>query len=417
MSGLLPKLRFKEFSKQLNTYDLINLSENGLSNGVFNDSKKVGSGYKLINVKDMYVGEVIDINNLTLLDIDPSEFERNKVKYGDVFFTRSSIVPSGIAYSNVNLSYDDDITFDGHLMKLSPRKDIVIPSFLAATFKTWTLRKKFISRGKQSTMTTIGQSDIADIPIALPELQEQKKVADFLTSVDTKISQLIEKHRLLKDYRKGVIQQIFSQQIRFKDDDGNVLPEWSYKKLSKITSKVGSGSTPRGGQEAYTSNGVIFIRSQNVYDNKLDLRKIVFIPQSTHTKMKGSKVQKHDVLLNITGASIGRSCVVPKKFEEGNVNQHVCIIRTNNELDPYYLQFFLSSYLGQKNIFQSQAGGGREGLNFESIKLFKIPLPSVKEQQKIAQFLQSLDKKIDTVNEQIEQTKLFKKGLLQQMFV
>lgn len=279
--------------------------------------------------------------------------------------------------------------------------------------------KKFVeSKSIGSDQPFISIRELYQYPVVLPVCKnEQQKIADFLSSVDTKISQLTEKHRLLKGYKKGVRQQIFSQRVRFKDDDGNVLPEWSYKKLSKITSKIGSGSTPRGGQEAYTSNGVIFIRSQNVYDNKLDLRKTVFISQSTHTKMKGSKVQKHDVLLNITGASIGRSCVVPKKFEEGNVNQHVCIIRTNNELDPYYLQFFLSSYLGQKIIFQSQAGGGREGLNFESIKLFKIPLPSVKEQQKIAQFLQSLDKKIDAVNDQIEQTKLFKKGLLQQMFV
>ena len=291
-------------------------------------------------------------------------------------------------------------------------KPLYILYYLNSRIARW---KRFAASSRKDPNIT--SSDVGAFPITYCGLKEQQKIADFLTSADIKISQLTEKHRLLKDYKKGVMQQIFRQQIRFKDDDGDVLPEWSYKKLSKITSKVGSGSTPRGGQEAYTSNGVIFIRSQNVYDNKLDLRKIVFIPQSTHTKMKGSKVQKHDVLLNITGASIGRSCVVPKKFEEGNVNQHVCIIRTNSELDPYYLQFFLSSSLGQKIIFQSQAGGGREGLNFESIKLFKIPLPSVKEQQKIAQFLQSLDKKIDAVNEQIEHTKLFKKGLLQQMFV
>src|SRR5690606_2982470 len=112
--------------------------------------------------------------------------------------------------------------------------------------------------------------------------------------------------------------------------------------------------------------------------------------------MKNSIVFPNDILLNITGASLGRSCVVPNDFEIGNVNQHVCIIRLNKSFLPRFIQPIFSSNKGQA-IFQSlQTGSGREGLNFESIKGIKISMPSIQEQKKIAEFLSALDSKIQT---------------------
>ena len=130
------------------THELAMLSESGISNGVFNDPKKVGKGFRLINVKDMYKGDSIKYSELTLLDLEPKLFEKNKVKYGDIFFTRSSIVPIGIAFSNVNLSEKEDITFDGHLMKISPNKKLVDPLFLAYYLRSYAPRKALVSRGK-----------------------------------------------------------------------------------------------------------------------------------------------------------------------------------------------------------------------------------------------------------------------------
>ncbi|MBP6353962.1 MAG: restriction endonuclease subunit S, partial [Acinetobacter sp.] len=143
--------------------------------------------------------------------------------------------------------------------------------------------------------------------------------------------------------------------LRFKEFDEN----WTLNKIGDIASKVGSGSTPRGGAEAYTSKGIIFIRSQNVNNDRLLLNDVAYIPDETHNKMSGSKVIANDILLNITGASIGRSCVVPSEFKEGNVNQHVCIIRTPND-DPLFIQSFLSSDNGQNAIESKQVGSGRE---------------------------------------------------------
>jgi type I restriction enzyme S subunit len=200
--------------------------------------------------------------------------------------------------------------------------------------------------------------------------------------------------------------------LRFKEFDG----DWSNKKIGNIASKVGSGSTPRGGAEAYTDHGIIFIRSQNVNNDQLLLDDVAYIPEETHVKMSGSKVIANDILLNITGASIGRSCVVPHDFTEANVNQHVCIIRTPND-DPIFVQSFLSSENGQNAIQSKQAGGGREGLNFQAIRSIDFHFPPSKEEQaKIASFLSNVDEKISQLMQKHTLLSQYKQGMMQKLF-
>ena len=158
-------------------------------------------------------------------------------------------------------------------------------------------------------------------------------------------------------------------------------------RLRKVVTKIGSGVTPAGGETAYVKNGVAFIRSQNVRESNLDLADVALITQTQHQIMGGSSVIDHDVLLNITGASIGRSCVVPIGTGEANVNQHVCIIRPTEHLNPYFLSQFLNSHLGQKQIWSFQGGGSREGLNYVQIASFEIPSLPRQEQDSIASLL------------------------------
>jgi type I restriction enzyme S subunit len=192
--------------------------------------------------------------------------------------------------------------------------------------------------------------------------------------------------------------------------------DWRIKSFGEITTKVGSGSTPTGGAKVYLNSGVVFIRSQNVIENQLSLEDATFISEEVNSKMKGSIVKANDILLNITGGSIGRSCVVPNSFKIGNVNQHVCIIRLDAQNTPIFLQLFISSEKGQKLIFEGQTGSGREGLNFQSIRAFKINLPTLPEQQKIASFLTSVDEKIQQLTKKKELLEQYKKGVMQKIF-
>lgn len=191
---------------------------------------------------------------------------------------------------------------------------------------------------------------------------------------------------------------------------------WEEKQLGDITEKINSGKTPLGGESTYRNEGILFIRSQNVNDDKLDLENAVFISTETNAGMKNSIVKANDILLNITGASLGRSCVVPDNFEIGNVNQHVCIIRLREGFNSKFIQPILASQKGQA-IFQSlQTGSGREGLNFESIKGITLNLPSIDEQQKIAAFLTFINKRIETQNKIIEELKLLRSTLRNLLF-
>ncbi|WP_188409738.1 restriction endonuclease subunit S, partial [Mucilaginibacter phyllosphaerae] len=192
--------------------------------------------------------------------------------------------------------------------------------------------------------------------------------------------------------------------------------KWEEIKLVDITEKINSGKTPLGGESVYLSEGIVFIRSQNVNNEKLELENPVYISEEVNATMKNSVVKPNDILLNITGASLGRSCVVPDDFALGNVNQHVCIIRLKENYNPRFLQPIFSSAKGQ-SIFESlQTGSGREGLNFDSIKKIILKMPVAGEQLKIASFLSLLNKRIETQNKIIEELQTLMQILTKEIF-
>lgn len=182
-----------------------------------------------------------------------------------------------------------------------------------------------------------------------------------------------------------------------------MLPNgWKEVKLGDICDKIGSGSTPKGGREVYLNAGIPIIRSQNVLNGFLDLNDVAFISDEQHSKMKGTWVHPNDILLNITGASIGRSCVVPATVKTANVNQHVCIIRLKECADACYVCNLILSKDVQKQIELLSVGGGRQGLNFQQIASFSFLLPPLEEQKKIAATLSVWDSAIEKMEKLID---------------
>ncbi|MEO9050507.1 MAG: restriction endonuclease subunit S, partial [Ginsengibacter sp.] len=199
-------------------------------------------------------------------------------------------------------------------------------------------------------------------------------------------------------------------------DNIDIPKDWKIKKLHSLTKKIGSGITPNGGEKVYKKEGHPFLRSQNIGWGILLTDNVVFIDDEIHNSFKSTEIQTDDVFLNITGASIGRSAVANVFVKGGNVNQHVCIIRTKKEeLSPYFLNSFLLSRKGQNLIESYQAGGNRQGLNFEQIKSFKIPLPSLPEQKAIAQLLSTWDDVITKTQSLIAKKEQRKKWLMQNL--
>lgn len=203
-----------------------------------------------------------------------------------------------------------------------------------------------------------------------------------------------------------------SPSLRFPEFTG----EWERCKLGTLATKVGSGSTPKGGDAVYTSIGHYFVRSQNVGMGFLMLDNIAHINDDIHQKHKATEIYENDVLLNITGASIGRTAVATKELEGGNVNQHVCIIRTNSKVNPKFLCDYIQTQRIQNHIKSLQTGGSREGLNFEQIRSFPISLPSINEQNKLTCLLDKINERIATQVRLIEDLKKLSCAIVEKMF-
>lgn len=200
--------------------------------------------------------------------------------------------------------------------------------------------------------------------------------------------------------------------LRFPEFHG----EWEKCKLGELAVKVGSGSTPKGGNAVYTTSGHCFVRSQNVGMGHLILNDIAYIDELTHQKQKSTELRTNDVLLNITGASIGRTALATEEINGGNVNQHVCIIRTNGNVEPSFICDYIQTSKIQKYIQSLQTGGSREGLNFEQIRSFPINIPTVEEQVKIAKLLSLINERIATQSKLIEDLKKLKSAIIEKVF-
>lgn len=269
-----------------------------------------------------------------------------------------------------------------------------------------------------------------ELYFGIPPFQEQQQISNYLDHKTQQIDSLIEKTQqkieLLKEQRTSLINHVVTKglnpDVEMKDSGvewiGEVPSGWNSVSLRPLLTKVGSGSTPRGGSENYPDHGITFLRSQNIHFDGLRLDKVVYISPETHQKMSGSSVQRNDLLLNITGGSIGRCCVVDLDLEM-NVNQHVSIIRTTHKLTSHFLNYVLFSDIGQEQVEYNQTGGNREGLTSDNIKNFRIGLPPIQEQQQIVTYLDNETTKIDTLikkeSQRIDLLKEYRQSLISEV--
>ncbi len=250
----------------------------------------------------------------------------------------------------------------------------------------------------------------------LPERKEQIQIAQFLDHETSRIDNLIEKKRrqieLLKEKRSALITHVITKGLnpnaKMKDSGvkwiGKIPEHWEIKRLKYFVIKIGSGKTPKGGSEIYVDSGIMLLRSQNVHFDGLHLDDVVYIDGKIDAEMSNTRVKDFDILLNITGASIGRVAIYDEKNGLANVNQHVCIIRPDQrKIVAKYLWLSICSKLLQSQILASEVGTSREGLNFQQVGNLKIILPSdLKEQIQIVEFLDKETSQIDTLISKIQ---------------
>ena len=316
-----------------------------------------------------------------------------------------------------------------HLFKVIER-DGVDRLFLKAFIEFYLPDLTKASHG--STMQHITRKELERFVALCPTAEhEQAKIAEVLSTVDRAIEQteaLITKQQRIKT---GLMQDLLTRGIdehgnlrseqthEFKDSPlGRIPVEWSAVKLDQLASRVGSGITPMGGESVYTPEGVLFIRSQNVHFDGLRLNDVAYIPERIHLSMLRSEVFENDVLLNITGASIGRCCRMPNIDGYANVNQHVCTIRLlgSTEATAGVLAAVLESHIGQHQIAQLNAGGNREGLNYQQVRSFVLPWPGDdSEFVRIYSGIRQIADRLNASQASLGKLRLLKTGIMQDL--
>ena len=252
---------------------------------------------------------------------------------------------------------------------------------------------------------------IKEILISFPEKEEQTKIASFLSAVDEKISQLTQKHELLSQYKQGMMQKLFSQQLRFKADDGSEFGEWEEKKLGEVGENI-IGLTYSPTDVTNDGTGILVLRSSNIKEGRLDKSDKVRVNKKIQDKII---VQPNDILICTRNGSqrlIGKSVII-NDDEVMTFGAFMSVYRSK------YNRFI--AYLMQTPWFfeqvQMNLGARINQITTGTLNEFTFDFPCLEEQTKIANFLSAIDQKIEVVAQQIEQAKQWKKGLLQQMFV
>jgi len=341
--------------------------------------------------------------------VDAPSRARRVVVNGDVIISTVRTYLRAIAF--VEEAEEDLICSTGFAV-LSAGES-VNPRFLAYWVRSTFFVDEIVARSVGVSYPATNASHIGNLPFPTIDYGDQHAIASFLgcqtKHIDTLISKKERQIELLQERRAALISNVVTKgldpSVKMKNSGvewlGEIPSGWAINKLKFLTNKIGSGITPKGGSEVYIDSGIPLLRSQNIHFDGLRLNDVARIPKSIHDLMGGSKVKPKDVLLNITGASIGRCSIVPENFEEANVNQHVCIVRPNKKILSNFIHYFFSSSIGQLQVFYSQMGTSREGLNFEQLKNFIVPHPSKQEQERIVSCLNKENGKIDKIIKKI----------------
>lgn len=254
------------------------------------------------------------------------------------------------------------------------------------------------------SVPTLNRNTLHPLEVALPAIPEQRAIAQALGAVRRAEERRQRELALERERKDALMEYLFTRGTRgeaTKQTEIGEMPEsWQVARLGETALELRSGITPKGGEKVYLKAGIPLIRSQNVLMNKLSLTDVAFISPDVHDSMKGSAVRPGDVLLNITGASIGRVTFVSDELKVANVNQHVCRIRLAPHADAAFVSYYLSTPPGQAQVMGSQFGTTRQGLNYGNVRAFRIPIPTLEEQRKISTALLACDNKMSVLQKE-----------------
>ncbi len=413
-SDNVPRLRFPGFQvewKKSKLKEITNKIQDGthfsptiIENGscMYLTSKNIRNGY-------------MDFRDVSFISQESHNeiYKRCEVKYGDILITKDGANVGNICINTLKNEFSllSSVAFIRSDSSIASNEYIY--HYICSPIGQTEI-KSFVS-GQAITRITLSKLSI--FKISFPSLPEQQKIASFLTTVDEKLQALKKKKTLLEQYKKGVMQKIFSQEIRFKDDNGKEYPEWEEKKLGEM-GETYNGLTGKTKEDF--GIGKPYIQYKQIFDDsKIDISRFDYVNIGINEKQ--NKVLFGDVFFTVSSETpdeIGTASVLLDTLGELYLNSFCFGFRPNSlkEMSPNFSRYLFRNELFRNSIIKLAQGSTR--YNMSKIQLMKLTLklPQVNEQTKIANFLSAIDDKINHCQTQIEKTEMWKKGLLQRMF-
>ncbi len=408
----VPKLRFKEFDGDLTESKLVELTLWASGGTPAKDIPEYwGDDIPLISGASMHTNQLYE-SDVKITRLGLQKGSKLAPKDSILILVRGSMlfnkIPMGITLG--------DVAFNQDVKCIRPKQELA-PQFL---FQWLHAKENTIQNKVTATGIGAGKLDTADLQnlkLYKPSSEEQTKIASFLSGVDEKISQLTLKHALLSQYKQGMMQKLFNQQIRFKADDGSEFGEWEETTLGAL---YNIGSSKRVLQEDWKSKGIPFLRTREIISliDKTNFSSPIFIAEKLYDELtnKYGAIKENDILVSGVG-TVGKAYIVKASdkfyFKDGNV----IWLRSKELNNSRFIYYFFQSHIMENYFVSNKSITTVDTFTIDQAKKVKLLNPSIEEQTKIANFLSIIDQKIEVVAQQIEQAKTWKKGLLQQMFV
>ncbi|MGL5712534.1 MAG: restriction endonuclease subunit S [Paraclostridium sp.] len=407
-----PKLRFKEFSGGLGHHkfkDLVLLQRGSSPRPISMYVTSSDDGVNWIKIGDVSKDSTVIYE--TKEKITPEGAKKSRfVEVGDLILSNS------MSFGRPYIMAIDGCIHDGWFVLKNYSKNFN-RDYLCHLLTSPAIQKQYKRLAAGGVVDNISSELVNSVEINLPSKEEQEKIASLFSLIDDKISLQGEKVEALKDYKKGMMQNIFSRELRFKDDDGRDYPEWEEKKLGELDILL-----VRGPFGSSLTKGIMVPKGDNtykVYEQKHAIQKdcnigTYYVNQEKYDELKRFAVKPNDYIMSCSG-TIGELYKIPNCAELGIINQALLKITVGNDLDENY---FLYVFRYNLNNLETKGSGIK---NITSVKFlrdeFEMPTPCISEQKKIAKLLINIDKKLEKEQDKLDYLNEYKKGLLQQLFV
>lgn len=298
------------------------------------------------------------------------------------------------------------------LVIIRPDADKIDSDYLYYALESPTVQKQMIQANNGSSQPNLSAKSVSEYTFNLPDINTQRIVVSKLGIATYLIDLRKQQLSKLDELVKARFVELFGDPVQ------NSMG-WKTDYLKNVTSKIGSGATPKGGKESYQSDGITLIRSMNVHDGRFEYKDLAHITDEQAKQLDNVTIEENDVFINITGASVARSCIVPKHILPARVNQHVAIIRCITSMfNPVFANnmFLNHSFKGQLLDIGETGGATRQAITKQQLETLKVLLPPIDLQNQFAVFVEQTDKSKLAVQKSLDELETLKKLLMQQYF-